>query len=94
MSWYSKSKKEKDPYKIFLITPGGSKQIGKEEAYSAVQAKKRFLDKDTKDYASYLEMGYTIKAILDEEEVKRRKEIKEREEKDLEDFVQNAWWQD
>jgi len=81
--------KEKNPYKIVLVTPGGVKKIGDIEAYSDIQARRFFLERDTRDYSSYLEMGYTIKAVLDEEELKRREIIREHEEEQ----IQEAWWQ-
>jgi len=84
--------KDMKPYKIILITPGGSKVIGKIDAHSEAQAKKFFLANNSSDYRAYLEMGYVIRALLDKEELKRRQNISEYEEKRKEDQIQNAWW--
>jgi len=92
MKIYRIAKKLKKPYKIFLITPGGSEQIGEIDAHSEMQARRFFLQQDSKDYAAYLELGYTIKAVLDEEEFKRREQIRKSDEESREEQIQNAWW--
>lgn len=91
-NWYKIAKQDKKPYKIYLITPGGSREIGEVDAHSTKQARMLFLKDDTSDYALYLEMGYTITAKLDQEEYNRRESVKEYEKQKEEDFIQNAWW--
>ena len=94
MDWYRTAKHEKDkkPYKIFLITPGESKQIGEVSAHSEAQARRFFLEQDRNDYAAYLEMGYTIKAVLDQEEFDRLEYLRRYREEQEEERVQDAWW--
>jgi len=87
-----KVRKERKPYKIFLMTPGDTKEIGEVDAFSEAQAKKIFMDGDTKDYRSYLEMGYTIRAFLDKEELERREYIKRYEKEKEEKLLDNPWW--
>jgi len=82
------------PYNIYLQSPAGSRLLGRINAHSEKQAKWLFLKNDTSDCRAYLEMGYTLRASLDKEEIERRESIKEYEKEKEEDLVQNAWWND
>lgn len=79
---------DKKPYKVYVLMPRGYKLLGKIDAHSDKQA--TFLLLKRGNYDHYREMGYTIKSIIDKDELaKRELEAKEKEEE-----IQNAWWQD
>ena len=93
MSWYGKAKKQPDQYIVRAFLPGNTKEIGKLEAYSYRHA--RELAQITwPEIREYIDMGYTVRYDIDVEEKKRRKELEKQRQKDLDEKVQNAWWQD
>ena len=93
MAWYEKAKKMPDQYIVRVYLPSGVKEIGKLEAYSPRKARE-LAQMKWPEVNEWKDLGYTIRVDIDPEEKKRRKEIEKQRLKDLEETVQNAWWQD
>lgn len=101
----AESKKVRYPYKIVtkingIIKPISGLENEIEYAYSPAQARYLFLKKHTR-LRDYLDMGYRVEVELDKEameaDVQQKKQIAEMEAKrkqEIDEFVQNAWWND
>jgi hypothetical protein len=98
--WYGRYKKEKPkaPYRIVKIEndrpmPVSGLENERIEAFSPAQARILFIKKYPK-LSDYLSMGAVIEAQLDDETLRQRQQIEKIKKKDLDEKVQNAWWND
>ena len=99
------SKKRKFPYRVLKIQNGTEMPVSGMEgvnvyAFSPPQARFLFLKKYPR-LQNYIDIGYQIEVELDNETMvedeRQRKQIEEmeiRKKKDVDEFVQDAWWND